>query len=108
MIAYLLERVLRNDHPAYKLLHPLADRISLNREVMGLHYRSDSEAGVKLACKFNQFLDERIQDKDLLLTQTIAAARKEWASYGNENPVAPGTEPYDAPKAEPDQAGLTS
>jgi hypothetical protein len=49
LIAHVLEMVLDPSHPARNLLHPLADRIAINREVMGLHYRSDSEAGKQLA-----------------------------------------------------------
>jgi hypothetical protein len=44
-----LNEVIGEEHPARRFLSPLADRIALNREVTGLHYRSDSEAGVRLA-----------------------------------------------------------
>ena len=49
LIARLLGIVLPDKHPARPLLLPLAHRIAINREVMGLHYRSDSEAGELLA-----------------------------------------------------------
>ena len=49
LIARLLAAVLPTGHPATPLLLPLAHRIAINREVLGLHYRSDSEAGEVLA-----------------------------------------------------------
>ena len=49
LIANLLSVVIGPENRAYEQLRPLADRIAINREVMGLHYRSDSEAGRRLA-----------------------------------------------------------
>jgi membrane-associated phospholipid phosphatase len=49
LIARLLAAVLPQRHPALPLLAPLAHRIAINREVLGLHYRSDSVAGEVLA-----------------------------------------------------------
>jgi membrane-associated phospholipid phosphatase len=53
LIAHFLERAIGIKHPAYELLHPLGNRIAINREVMGLHYRSDSVAGEELAEKLD-------------------------------------------------------
>jgi membrane-associated phospholipid phosphatase len=49
LIAHLLAAVMPDPHPARALLTPLAERIAINREVLGVHYRSDSLAGRTLA-----------------------------------------------------------
>ena len=49
LVALVLESVLPGRHPAQPLLRPMAERIAINREVMGLHYRTDSVAGKLLA-----------------------------------------------------------
>ena len=78
LIAYVLERVI-GDHPARLLLHPLADRIAINREVMGLHYRSDSEAGKKLAEAIDGVIAAVANYKEKsIVGDTLKAAEKEW------------------------------
>jgi acid phosphatase (class A) len=64
LIARFLERVIGKKHPAYPLLQPLADRISINREVMGLHYRSDSVAGQELAQNLAKLIDQVAKYKE--------------------------------------------
>lgn len=49
LLAHFLTAALPDAHAAVPLLVPLAHRIAINREVMGVHYRSDSEAGEVLA-----------------------------------------------------------
>jgi membrane-associated phospholipid phosphatase len=82
LIAGLLEMVLEDTNPARPLLHPLADRIAINREVMGLHYRSDSEAGISLASEFTNLFFYVSKApwvaKRPILYQTIKAAWLEW------------------------------
>jgi membrane-associated phospholipid phosphatase len=83
LIAGFLELVLNAGNPALPLLHPLADRIAINREVMGLHYRSDSEAGQRLASTVTRLIcrlaDEPVsKDKHPILYETLKAAWLEW------------------------------
>jgi hypothetical protein len=77
-----LEVVLDADNPARPLLHPLADRIAINREVMGLHYRSDSEAGKRLADNITKLVDDIAREKEAgerpFLYDTLKAAWLEW------------------------------
>lgn len=79
LIAHFLGFVLPAQHPARPLLHPLADRIALNREVLGFHYRSDSEAGGVLAYEAARIAAAVGLDNDTLLAETAAAAAGEWA-----------------------------
>jgi hypothetical protein len=87
LIAHLLNRVIGEEHPARRFLCPLADRIALNREVVGLHYRSDSEAGVRLADKIKNILDNIADDEKSIFGSTVIAAREEWTKliYGSHN-----------------------
>jgi hypothetical protein len=90
LIAHFLRHVLGKDNPASKLLHPLAHRIAINREVMGLHYRSDSEAGEKLAksvfelaLKVSGLKDPYLPGKlENILKSTIEEAQAEWNVAG--------------------------
>jgi len=103
LIAYFLEFILPGRHPARQYLHPLADRIALNREVMGLHYRSDSDAGAQLALWTAQAAETVINEGKTIFAQAVEAAAKEWerkrAPYGTAtgfrtvglNPQTPGT-----------------
>jgi hypothetical protein len=52
----------------------MAQRIARNREVLGLHYPSDSAAGKKLAHESSKILHKCKSVKDI-----IAAAKLEWA-----------------------------
>jgi membrane-associated phospholipid phosphatase len=64
-----------------KTLVALADRISRNREIAGLHYPSDTKAGLKLA----QAITEKILlDKTYLpkFAKLVENARKEWEDTG--------------------------
>jgi hypothetical protein len=54
----------------------LADRIARNREILGLHYRSDSEAGKELAQKTIALFKECPTVQRLML-QAVA----EWREY---------------------------
>jgi len=90
LIAYVLERVIGDKHPARELLHPLADRIALNREVIGLHYRSDSEAGKKLAEQINKEIDRVIEHDNntktlSIVNATISDAIKEWSEASSDS-----------------------
>jgi len=58
---------------ASRPLQSLADRIARNREVMGLHYPSDSSAGKKLAHETYTLLKECDTVKEM-----IDGARLEW------------------------------
>jgi hypothetical protein len=91
LIANLLSVVIGNENRAYSRLRPLADRIAINREVMGLHYRSDSEAGRRLASNLSDFIRkiaEELMPYDSppvtagkhhpILYDTLMRARLEW------------------------------
>jgi acid phosphatase (class A) len=54
-------------------LYALAARIGRNREIAGLHYPSDTEAGKKLAQDILPFLKETAEYKEL-----ISLAAEEW------------------------------
>jgi hypothetical protein len=58
---------------AYRPLQCLADRIARNREVMGLHYPSDSSAGKRLAAETYKLLKECPTVKEM-----IDGAKSEW------------------------------
>lgn len=64
-----------------KSLDVLAGRIARNREIAGLHYRSDSDAGVILAGAIttNILLDKAYLPK---FTGLVDAARTEWSTTG--------------------------
>ena len=81
LIAHVLELVLDPYHPARKLLHPLADRIAINREVMGLHYRSDSEAGKYLAEKIKGVIEDVANHaQPSIVRVTLGDAVGEWGA----------------------------
>jgi len=64
-----------------KSLGVLADRIARNREIAGLHYPSDSRAGVTLGAAINAkiLLDRTYLPK---FVELVELARKEWAHPG--------------------------
>jgi membrane-associated phospholipid phosphatase len=97
LIANLLQFVIGQANPAYHLLQPLADRISINREVMGLHYRSDSEGGVRLAelvtgalgyaaTKGLREAEAKKERQDPILYKTLKASCLEWLPDRKEQP----------------------
>ena len=63
-----------------KPLRLLAERIARNREVLGLHYPSDSRAGAKLAKESHRLLLECPTVKVMRKT-----ARREWGCNENDN-----------------------
>jgi membrane-associated phospholipid phosphatase len=82
LVALVLESVLPKTHQATPaLLRTLATRIAINREVLGLHYRSDGEAGVILAEAL--FTRMQVHDKEVpksALAKAWEEARDEWAA----------------------------
>ncbi|UWU73665.1 phosphatase PAP2 family protein [Bradyrhizobium huanghuaihaiense] len=64
-----------------KTLGALADRISRNREIAGLHYPSDTKAGVKLAAAI---IDKILLDREYLpkFTKLVDNAKAEWENTG--------------------------
>jgi hypothetical protein len=74
--AYLLSLCLKKVMPvaAKKPLNRLAQRVARNREVLGVHYPSDSAAGKELAAQTFALLMTCSTVKEL-----IREARKEWA-----------------------------
>jgi hypothetical protein len=84
------------EHPMARYAAALAQRISENREIAGVHFRSDTEAGQQLAKDaFHGFLKEMPEVQDLL-----SAARAEWSG------ITGGFDP--APETLPDLEGGTS
>jgi hypothetical protein len=76
LIAKLLNHVIKpDDHPAKQLLGPMAHRIAINREVLGLHYRSDSVAGAALADEIMKIIDGAAGAHIRMLCEEAA---KEW------------------------------
>jgi hypothetical protein len=80
LIALCLEAVMPGAiipaQPDQGPLRQMADRIARNREVLGLHYRSDSAAGKQLANEtFNLMLAPALPT----LANVITVARQEWA-----------------------------
>ena len=59
----------------------LADRIGRNREIAGVHYRSDTEAGVTLANNIFAVLtdDPDAKAKMTRFWQAVENAKKEWS-----------------------------
>ncbi|MGD4150926.1 hypothetical protein QT608_22480, partial [Xanthomonas citri pv. citri] len=64
-----------------KSLGVLADRISRNREIAGLHYPSDTRAGVTLAAAITAkiLLDRAYLPK---FAELVENARREWKDTG--------------------------
>src|SRR5262249_40019239 len=62
-------------------LFVLADRVARNREIAGLHYPSDSTAGVTLA---GAITDKILLDREYLpkFTKLVDAAKAEWEDTG--------------------------
>lgn len=56
------------------LLHTLAGRVARNREIAGLHYESDTHAGLELA---SQIFDGRLSE-GTLFQDVLGDAMKEW------------------------------
>jgi hypothetical protein len=80
LIALCLEQVMPGAiipaAPDQGPLRQMADRIARNREVLGLHYRTDSAAGQRLANEtFNLMLALALPK----VAHLIAVARTEWA-----------------------------
>ncbi|MBK8209914.1 MAG: hypothetical protein IPK78_07910 [Rhodospirillales bacterium] len=67
-------------HPLASPLHRMAERIARNREVLGLHYPTDSRAGKSLAAAVFPLLKKcpSLQGSNGVL----ARAKAEW-SYGS-------------------------
>jgi hypothetical protein len=61
--------------PTTTPLHRVAQRIARNREVLGLHYKSDSAAGLKLA-----ELTLPVLGQCTLFNEIVTEAAKEWQS----------------------------
>jgi hypothetical protein len=81
LVSGLLGLVMQLNDPAAPppgSLERLADRIARNREVLGVHYRSDSEAGRDLAAKTLPLLR-----RCTTVTQVIGAAAAEWSNNAN-------------------------
>jgi hypothetical protein len=81
--SYLVSLCLKKVMPtaAHEPLMRLAERVARNREVIGVHYRSDSVAGETLARQTFTLMDACTRDiKDL-----FDAAIAEWAAYEEDN-----------------------
>jgi hypothetical protein len=101
LIAQLLLRVMPAEAAGRGLLVPLAHRIAINREVMGLHFRSDSTAGEILAQRALSLAlgvagwaadgTPPEAPNGTMLGEVLAAARAEWADA--RSPAAPGPRP---------------
>jgi hypothetical protein len=89
LLAHILTAALPDMHPSVPLLVPMAHRIAINREVMGVHYRSDSEAGEVLA------------DATFQLVMTIAG----WTSKKDKGEVG---KRWRVARAEPDSGNVTT
>lgn len=63
--------------PPSTLLNRLAERVARNREVLGLHYPSDSDAGMKLAIAAFGLLMQ-CPSLATAMTGAIALAKNEW------------------------------
>jgi hypothetical protein len=63
-------------------LQALADRIARNREIAGLHYPSDTQAGIDLAGKTHTLLGsllDPLSPTPSFYQQSLSAAQAEWA-----------------------------
>ncbi len=80
LIALLLREALPAAHPAQALLPALAHRIAINREVLGVHYRSDSHAAQVLAkCILELAKSDAGGPPGIVLREARDAATAEWA-----------------------------
>ena len=70
LVAKALASVIHS-HETSEQLFLVADRIAENREWAGLHYRSDSEAGARLASEIFPFVQQAY-------TETFRNAAREW------------------------------
>ncbi len=61
-----------------RVLWTLADRIARNREIAGLHYRSDSQGGVALAIGTLPLLNQPTPQGTSLYRIAVEAAQEEW------------------------------
>ncbi len=80
LIAFCIEDLLAGKaayQPILDDLKTLADRIARNREVAGVHYASDTKAGVDLATKIRGRLNQ-LQTAGSWYQQAFAAAVAEW------------------------------
>ena len=77
--SWLVARCLKEVMPveAHEALDRMAERIARNREVLGVHYPSDSAAGKKLAAKTSELLLDAEACK--LFAALKADAKAEWA-----------------------------
>jgi membrane-associated phospholipid phosphatase len=76
--SYLLSLCLTDVMPtaAHEPLRRVAERVSRNREVLGLHYRSDTVAGEKLAQE-----SFKLMKASSLIQGLMTAAKQEWALF---------------------------
>jgi hypothetical protein len=80
--ARLMEHVLQGILPEGNLeaissnLRALAHKVARNREIAGLHYRTDSDAGRRLADEIAPFLTR--MGEDTWFGKAVAAAKTEW------------------------------
>ena len=57
----------------------LAQRVAVNREIAGVHYKQDSDAGVVLAASIYAWIKAMPKPADSIIGATLAAAQAEWA-----------------------------
>ncbi|MGH6922022.1 MAG: hypothetical protein ACREJ0_30500, partial [Geminicoccaceae bacterium] len=58
MVALALKEVLPDERNMHAALEGMADRIGKNREIAGVHYASDTDAGKRIASKAFPYLRE--------------------------------------------------
>jgi hypothetical protein len=77
-IAHVLQRAIPEDAvpDVKKVTTRLAQRIAIGREVLGLHYQSDTEAGERLAEDINETFQHCPE-----IERLVHAAQEEWKSY---------------------------
>lgn len=75
-MAYALAEIMRGKGMP-EALEQLAWRVAVNREWAGVHYRSDSVAGRKLAKDLHTLLFKQM-DGCSRFKKTLELARKEW------------------------------
>ncbi len=79
LIALVLGELLPDDHGAQALLEALVHRIAVNREVLGVHYRSDSHAGeILTGCILELAKSDAGGPPGSVLREARDAATEEW------------------------------